>query len=113
MRKTLSFLTIMVGGHGFANIGAYFYHLFMGRLLIPSDYGALQSLISLSNILSVPTVTLNTVVAKFVSTYVGKGEKEMISSLYYQLRKFLFIFLIIGGAPFLFFFNPIMKFLHL
>jgi len=113
MRKTLSFLTIMVGGHGFANIGAYFYHLFMGRLLIPSDYGALQSLISLSNILSVPTVTLNTVVAKFVSTYVGKGEKEMISSLYYQLRKFLFIFLIIGGALFLLFSNPIMKFLHL
>ncbi|OGG24477.1 hypothetical protein A3A79_04815 [Candidatus Gottesmanbacteria bacterium RIFCSPLOWO2_01_FULL_43_11b] len=103
----------MVGGHGFANIGAYFYHLFMGRLLIPSDYGALQSLISLSNILSVPTVTLNTVVAKFVSTYVGKGEKEMISSLYYQLRKFLFIFLIIGGALFLLFSNPIMKFLHL
>lgn len=111
--RTVKSTTLMVGGNAVANLGAYLYHLFMGRLLIPSDYGALQSLISLSNILSVPTVTLNTVVAKFVSTYVGRDEKEMISSLYYQLRKILFMILMIGGCLFLLFSNPIMKFLHL
>lgn len=111
--RTVKSATLMVGGHGVANVGAYFYHLFMGRLLIPSDYGALQSLISLSNMLSVPIVTLNTVVAKFVSAYVGKDERHMIASLYYQVRKVLFIFLVIGGGAFLLLSQPIMSFLHL
>lgn len=111
--RTVKSATLMVGGHALANVGAYLYHLFMGRLLIPSDYGALQSLISLSNMLSVPIVTLNTVVTKFVSTYVGKGETEKISSLYYQLRKFLIVLLFLGGGLFLLFSGPIMAFLHL
>ena len=103
----------MVGGHGLANIGAYLYHLFMGRLLVPNDYGALQSLISLSNLLNVPIASMNTVVAKFVSRYVGRDEPQKIASLYYQLRKLFFIFLIIGGTVFLLFSDMIMNFLHL
>lgn len=110
--RTVKSATLMVGGHAFANVGAYFYHLFMGRLLIPADYGVLQSLISLSNILSVPLVTLNTVVAKFVSAYVGKKESEKISSLYYKIRKALYVFLVIGGSVFLLFSKAIMSFLH-
>lgn len=122
MRKIFTFLrndrtvkstTLMVGGHAAANVGAYLYHLFMGRLLVPSDYGALQSLISLSSMLSVPIVTLNTVIAKYVSSYVGRGETDMISSLYYQFRKALFILMVLGGIVFLLFTRPIMNFLHL
>ncbi|MBI4129950.1 hypothetical protein HY468_01390 [Candidatus Roizmanbacteria bacterium] len=122
MRKILTFLkndrtlkstTVMVGGHNLANVGAYLYHLFMGRMLVPSDYGALQSLISLSNILNVPLVTINTVVMKFVSTYVGRGEPEKISSLYYQLKKIFLVVLGIGGLIFLLLTGPILQFLHL
>ena len=101
--RTVKSATFMVGGHAVANIGAYLYHLFMGRLLLPADYGELQSLISLVNILNVPSVTINTVVAKFVSTYVGKNEREKISSLYYQIRKSLVVFLVIGGGVFFLF----------
>lgn len=110
--RTVKSATLMVGGHSLANVGAYLYHLFMGRLLVPTDYGALQSLISLSNVLNVPLVTLNTVVVKFISSYVGKGELHKISSLYYQIRKFLFVLLIIGGSLFLLFSKTIMDFLH-
>lgn len=122
MRKIFAFLrndrtvksaTFMVGGNAVANVGAYLYHLFMGRLLLPADYGELQSLISLLNILNVPSVTINTVVAKFVSTYVGKNEREKISSLYYQIRKALVVFLVIGGGIFLLFSGAIMNLLHL
>ncbi|KKR86705.1 hypothetical protein A2875_02525 [Candidatus Gottesmanbacteria bacterium RIFCSPHIGHO2_01_FULL_46_14] len=111
--RTVKSATLMVGGHGLANIGAYLYHLFMGRLLVPNDYGALQSLISLSNLLNVPIASMNTVVAKFVSRYVGRDEPQKIASLYYQLRKLFFIFLIIGGTVFLLFSDMIMNFLHL
>lgn len=111
--RTVKSTTLVVGGHALANVGAYFYHLFMGRLLIPTDYGVLQSLLSLANLLSVPIVTLNTVVVKFVSTYVGKGQKDRIASFYFQLRKILFILLIIGGCAFLLLMRPIMAFLHL
>ncbi len=111
--RTVRSTSLVVGGHAAANVGAYFYHLFMGRLLVPADYGLLQSLISLSNLLSVPIVTLNTVVVKFISTYVGKEEREKISSLYFQLRRFLFGLLFIGGSIFLLFTKPIMLFLHL
>lgn len=111
--RTVKSTTLMVGGNTLANVGAYLYHLFMGRLLIPADYGVLQSLLSLSNILNVPLVTLNTVVAKFVSTYVGKNEPGKIASLYYQIRRALFVILLIGGCLFLLLTNIIMNFLHL
>lgn len=111
--KTIHANVVMVGGNFFANIGAYFYHLMMGRLLIPADYGALQSLISLSNIFTVPLLTLNAVVAKYVSMYVGKNEPEKITSFYYIMRKLCFQICCIGGVIFLFFSRPILIFLHI
>ena len=96
-----------------ANIGAYLFHLFTGRLLIPADYGELQSLISLSNILNVPLVTLNTVVTKFVSRFKGQGEKDSVGALYYRFRNTLFIILATCGFVFLIFSSAIVDLLHL
>lgn len=111
--RTIKSTTLMVGGQGAANVGAYLYHLFLARLLVPAEFGLLQSLISFSNILTVPLVTLNTVVAKFVSSYVGKGELKKIASFYFQLRKYLFVSLVLGGILFFVFTEPITRFLHL
>jgi len=47
---------------GFLN---YLYHLFMGRMLGPSDYGVLSSLLSLFYIFGVPMGTFSLVVTKF------------------------------------------------
>ncbi len=103
---------ILVGGNFCANIGAYFYHLFMGRLLIPSDYGALQSLISLLNIFTVPLLTLNFIITKFVASYVGRGEYAKISYLFHYMERILLGVLFVGGLIFLLFSGPILGFLH-
>lgn len=103
----------LFGGNFFANIGAYLYHLFMGRLLVPGDYGALQSLISLTNIFTVPLLTLNFIIAKYVSSYVGKGEFTKISYLFHSTKKVLLIILFVGGSVFFLFSKPILSFLHI
>lgn len=104
---------IMVGGNFFANIGAYFYHLLMGRMLIPGDYGALQSLISLSNIFAVPMVTLSIIITKHIAGYVGRGEYGKISYFFHRLEKNLLITCLFGGFLFLLFSRPILAFLHI
>ncbi len=104
---------IMVGGNFLANIGAYLYHLFMGRLLLPSDYGALQSLISLSNIFTVPLITLNVIITKYVSTYVGRGEHAKVSGLFHRMEQMLTVAFLVGGVTFLFLSKPILTFLHI
>lgn len=111
--KTIKANVVMVGGNFIANIGAYFYHLMMGRLLIPADYGALQSLISLANIFTVPLLTLNAVVAKYVSMYMGKNEPDKVTFFYHIMRKLCFQIFCIGGVIFLFFSRPILIFLHI
>jgi O-antigen/teichoic acid export membrane protein len=58
---------VMTLGTAVAGVFNYLYHLFMGRMLGPVDYGILASLISLAYLLSVPTATLNLVIVKFVS----------------------------------------------
>lgn len=110
--RTVKSTTLMVVGQAVANAGAYLFHLFTARLLVPADFGLLQSLISFSNILNTPLVAFNTVIAKFVSAYVGKGETQKIASLYYQLRKYLFLLLVIGGSLFFILLRPIMNLLH-
>jgi len=88
----------LVGG-----LGNYFYHLLMGRMLGPTDYGVLVSLISLSYILSVPIGTLNIVIIKFVSTFKGKKEMGAVGTLFKSGVKkvlpfsllILFIFLVL------------------
>ena len=56
---------------GFLN---YLYHLFMGRMLGPSDYGVLSSLLSLFYIFGVPMGTFSLVVTKFSVDH-QKGEQ--------------------------------------
>lgn len=104
---------VMVGGSFAASVGAYLYHLLMGRMLIPEDYGALQSLISLSNILTVPLVTMNAVIVRFVSMLVGRGEGDLVTYIHHRLSRLFWWTFAIGGSTFLALRTLILQFLHL
>lgn len=104
---------LMMGGGTVASAGAYLYHVLMGRMLTTSDYGALQSLISLSNVLNVPLATINTVIVSYVASLLGKNDKPSVAYLYHRLYRIFFWMLVIGGSVFLLFSRPILEFLHL
>lgn len=98
---------------GILNAGNYFYHLLMGRMLGPSSYGVLESTISFLYILSVPFMTLNLIIVKFVSAYKGKQDYKSISGFYFYLRKNLFIFGLIATLIILLLSPVIISLLHL
>lgn len=82
------------------NVGSYLYHLLMGRMLGPSDYGIFVSLISLIYIISVFPAVLGRVVVRFASTFKAKGNYSQIYSLF---REFSQKFFILGLIIFLIF----------
>lgn len=100
-------------GLGFMNVGNYLYHLLMGRMLGVSLYGALESIISALYILSVPTLTLNLVIVKYVSSHKGRGEHESIHGLYNYILRLLLIFGLLISIIFIIISPHIQKFLHL
>lgn len=111
--KFLSAAFWMFLGAGFMNVGNYLYHLLMARMLGVSLYGALESIISALYIISVPTLTINLVIVKYVSSHKGRREHELIGSLYsYVLKKLLFfgslIFMVLLATS-----GVIKSFLHL
>lgn len=72
---------IMVLGTNGANAINYIYHMTMGRVLGPSDYGVLAALISLVTILAIFPQSLSLVIVKFVSSAKSKNEIRLIYSL--------------------------------
>lgn len=111
--RLLASNALMVGGSTFASVGAYLYHLLMGRMLTATDYGILQSLISLSNIVSVPLVTLSTTMVRIVANLVGKGEEGEVAYLHRRLSRFFWRALIVGGGTFFLFKDTVLTFLHI
>ena len=95
------------------SFGNYLYHFLMGRMLGVALYGALESIISALYILSVPTLTMTLVIVKFVSSHKGKGEHELVQSLYsFAASKLLFYGAIVLGV--LVIASPLIQsFLHL
>lgn len=80
-------------GTTITNAGNYLYHLLMGRMLGPVDYGTLTSLISLVYLVSIISTTLSTVVVKQVTSYKSKKDWGRIFSLFLKLTK---SFLLLG-----------------
>ncbi|HEY9205837.1 MAG TPA: oligosaccharide flippase family protein [Candidatus Methanoperedens sp.] len=81
---------------GFLN---YLFQLYVGRMLGPSDYGIYSSLVALLYIMSVPSSTIQTSVAKLVSDY-GAEHKKIKYLLNYVLRK-LTLIAVLASALFL------------
>lgn len=79
------------------SIGNYIFHLVLGRLLGPKEYGVLASLISLSAILAIPTATIGLVSIKLASNI-------KVTQNYGKLHFFIKYFLkrlVLGGILFL------------
>lgn len=96
-----------------ANFGNYLYHLLLGRMLGPKEYGVLASLISLAYIFSILSTTFLTTTVKFVTIYKAKKQWKKIYSFFWGLIK---IFGILGIGIFFVFLggkNLIAGFLHL
>lgn len=89
---------VMVAGSTLANILSYFNHLVLGRLLGPSEYGELVTLISFSGLLAVIPVSTSLAVTKYVSISKEDDKSLLInwfSTVYFKLSLIIFILLII------------------
>jgi len=103
---------VLVGSMG-ANVLSYLYHLVMGRLLGPSGYGELSSLLSILYIFTVPLLVAQTVLVKFVSGFKAHGEIGQAKSLFVQATK-SFIVVSVLGLPLILISAPwVTAFLHL
>jgi len=88
----------------------YFYHLIMGRLLGPVDYGILASLYSVLYLISIVPSSTSVSIVKFVSSAKDKNEVKYI---YQSIRKSIFNIAIILSITFLIFSPFIISFLNL
>jgi O-antigen/teichoic acid export membrane protein len=111
--KLLGGSLILFIGTGIANFINYLFHLLMGRMLGPIDYGILASLISLISLLGIPFSPLSLVVVKYVSTLRGKGELGMVSYFYSWISRKITIFGLSASLLLLFFSSWISSFVHL
>lgn len=78
---------IMVLGSNTINALNYLYHLILGRMLGPSDYGELAALISLMGLLSIVPGSISLVIIKHVSS--AKTEEEVISLINWLKSKII------------------------
>lgn len=104
---------VLFAGNMVANLGSYFYHLVMGRMLGPSQYGTLESLISLIYLLGIPMGTLTLVVVKFVSGFKGKKNFGAVKTMFGEFTEKFLLFGGLGLLIFLILTTPISVFLHL
>lgn len=70
---------VMIIGSNFANVIAYFYHLILGRMLGPDQYGELSSIISLLGLFFTSFNFLGLVIVKFVSSAKEKDYPKVFS----------------------------------
>ncbi len=73
------------------NLGAFFYHFVIGRMLGPSDYGVLGVVLSLFYILLVPLYVIQTSLSKFVAEFKAKKNIKSISTLFFKSIKKLIV----------------------
>ncbi|MBP7119528.1 oligosaccharide flippase family protein, partial [Candidatus Woesebacteria bacterium] len=81
---TGSFLMI-VGSMGI-NVVNYVYHLLMGRILGPVDYGVLASIFSLLYIISIVPQSASVTIVKFISSAKSDAERNHVS---YEVIRFV------------------------
>jgi O-antigen/teichoic acid export membrane protein len=92
---------------GLGNVFNFYFHIFMSRNLGPEGYSALNSLLSLLYIISIPIVTIQTTITKFVAQYSAVGESGKVRRLLLECLKrvgvaaFVLMALTILGAPYI------------
>lgn len=104
MRKIFNFINhplftgsmVMIVGSNAVNFLNYIYHLIVGRILGPSNYGELAALISLMGLISIVPASINLVIVKYISA--AKTETEVVDLVIWlknRIIKFSIIFFVI------------------
>lgn len=75
---------IMIGGSMVGNVINYIYHLIMGRMLGPVDYGVLASLFSILYVVGIVPTSTSVAIVKFISS--SKKPSE-VASIYRSIDK--------------------------
>lgn len=106
----------MIVGSNAVNFLNYIYHLIIGRMLGPANYGELASLMSLIGLLGVIPGSLSLVIIKYVSS--AKSENELASLINWLKSRvikasFIFFITILIAAPFIASFLHISKLVYL
>lgn len=83
---------VMVGGSMGVNVINYIYHLLMGRVMGPADYGVLASLYSIIYLLGIVPISASVSIIKFISA--AKDQNEVLS-IYAALKRFMSILAIV------------------
>lgn len=105
-------LVVAIGSQS-ANFAGYLYHLFVGRILGPAQYGELAALLSLFYILNVPSTTLQTILVKFFSVFKARGEEGRAKGLFINATKMVAIGEVAAFVLLIGFFPLVANYLHL
>jgi O-antigen/teichoic acid export membrane protein len=106
----LSGSIVLMAGSMTANIIGYVYHLLMGRILGPSEYGELASLFSIFYIIGIVPLSSSIAITKFIS--VAKNKKELYE-IYRGVMSFMFRLSLILSLILAIISPIISKFLHI
>lgn len=83
----------MIIGNNLANFGSYLYHLFMGRLLIPADYGELTAIITILGMLGMIPAAFGLVIIKFISAARNSVEISSIINWFFRCSAVFALFI--------------------
>ncbi len=104
---------IFVSGNIIAGFIGYLFHLLISRKLTIENYGELQALISLLNILAVPTVAINFFIIKHASAFYEKKNYLANYKFYRWLKKKILILILFFSLFFLIAMPFLKNYLHL
>nr|MQY69337.1 oligosaccharide flippase family protein [Bacillota bacterium] len=93
-----------------ANIGSFLFHGYMLRHLSPPDFGILYAMLALLMIVSIPAMTIQTVITKYVSHFKAHNQYGKIRFLFLHSLKKLSLYGGIGFLIFLIFSDHIARF---
>lgn len=111
--QLLSGSLVMIISSVLVNFGNYIYHVLMGRMLEPTSYGALISLITIFYFLAIPSLALGTVVMKFTTIYKAKNDYQKLFSLFRLLSEKIVLLGIVVILFFIFASGLITEFLNI
>jgi len=77
---------IMIGGSTISSALGYLYHLIMGRILGPADYGALASIFAILQVVSIVPLSSSFAIVKFIA---DAGDARARADVYKSIKKFM------------------------
>ena len=88
---------VLFAGSMLTNVLAYAYHLSLGRIMGPEQYGELAALLSIFYIINSPSVVIQTILVKFFTVFYAKKQYGKSKQLFIHLVKLSVSVLVVGG----------------